>query len=107
MPPPWDLLPSLLNGLLVTLKVTAGASVVACISAFLAGLGRLSANAVLRALARGYVDLFRGTSALVQLFWVYFALPLLGIRFEAMTAGILVLGLNTGAYGAVVVRGAI
>ena len=54
-----------------------------------------------------YVDVFRGTSALVQLFWVYFALPLLGVRLDAMTAGILVLGLNVGSYGSEVVRGAI
>ncbi len=107
MPPPLDLLPLLLNGLAVTVELTAGASVLACIAAFLAGLGRLSGNPILRGLARLYVDLFRGTSALVQLFWVYFALPLLGIQLEAMTAGILVLGLNTGAYGAEVVRGAI
>jgi polar amino acid transport system permease protein len=43
----------------------------------------------------------------VQLFWAYFALPLLGIQLEAITVGITVLGLNIGAYGAEVVRGAI
>lgn len=54
-----------------------------------------------------YVEVFRGTSALVQLFWFYFVLPHFGIDMGAMAAGILVLGLNTGAYGAEVVRGAI
>ena len=80
---------------------------VALLAAFVAGLGRLSRSRLQRSLARIYVDIFRGTSALVQLFWVYFGLPLLGISFDAMFAGILVLGLNVGAYGSEVVRGAI
>ncbi len=80
---------------------------VALVAAFVAGLGRLSHSRLQRSLARIYVDIFRGTSALVQLFWVYFGLPLLGISLDAMVAGILVLGLNAGAYGSEVVRGAI
>ncbi len=107
MPPPLDLLPSLLSGAVVTIELTLGAAVVALLAAFSAGLARLSPNRFQRSLARIYVDIFRGTSALVQLFWVYFALPLLGISLDAMTAGILVLGLNAGAYGSEVVRGAI
>ena len=107
MPPPLDLLPSLLEGLVVTVEITLGAAAVAIFAAFLAGLGRLSPNPLLRASSRIYVDLFRGTSALVQLFWVYFALPLLGVRLDTMAAGIVVLGLNAGSYGSEVVRGAI
>ena len=72
MPPPLDLLPSLLSGLIVTVELTVGAAVVALLAAFSGGLGRLSQNWALRALSRLYVDIFRGTSALVQLFWVYF-----------------------------------
>lgn len=107
MPPPVDLLPPLLQGLIVTVELTVGGALVACLAAFSGGLGRLSRYRVLRGVARAYIDLFRGTSALVQLFWVYFALPLLGITLTATTTGLLVLGLNTGAYGAEVVRGAI
>ena len=107
MPPPLDLLPSLLTGLLVTLQITAGAAVVALASSFLAGLGRLSGRRMVRGITRVYVDVFRGTSALVQLFWAYFALPLLGLRLEAVTVGILVLGLNLGSYGSEIVRSAI
>jgi polar amino acid transport system permease protein len=50
---------------------------------------------------------FRGSSALVQLFWFYFVLPLFGLNLSAIAVGVLVLGLNTGAYGAEIVRGAI
>jgi polar amino acid transport system permease protein len=84
-----------------------GGSILAIFAALVSGLARVSKNKIIRFLASVYVDLFRGTSALVQLFWVFFALPMLGIKLEAMTAGILVLGLNHGAYGAEVVRGAI
>lgn len=107
MPPPLDLLPSLLEGLVVTLKLTAGSAVVALICSFAAGLGRLAPWWILRFPASAYVEIFRGTSALVQLFWFYFVLPFFGVDMNAMTAGILVLGLNTGSYGAEVVRGAI
>jgi polar amino acid transport system permease protein len=74
--------------------------------AFTAGLGRLADARLVRMAAVAYVEVFRGTSALVQLFWVYFVLPLLGVSLAPMTTGILVLGLNIGAYGAEVVRGA-
>ncbi|MFQ6747534.1 ectoine/hydroxyectoine ABC transporter permease subunit EhuC, partial [Bordetella pertussis] len=54
-----------------------------------------------------YVEVFRGTSALVQLFWFYFVLPMFGMKLPALLVGIVVLGANAGAYGAEVVRGAI
>jgi len=107
MPPPLDLVPSLLQGLWVTVLLTLGGAVVGVVAAFSAGLLRLSRHWFLRLPAAVYVEVFRGTSALVQLFWFYFALPLLGVQLPAVLAGILVLGLNTGAYGAEVVRGAV
>ena len=54
-----------------------------------------------------YIEFFRGTSALVQLFWLFFVLPHFGISLEPFTVAVLGLGLNVGAYGAEVVRGAI
>ena len=107
MPAPLDLVPDLLRGLLVTLEVTAGAAALALVMSFAGGLGRLSGSRTVRALSRVYIEVFRGTSALVQLFWVYFVLPFFGVSIEPITAGILVLGLNIGAYGSEVVRGAI
>lgn len=100
-------LPLLLEGLLVTVQLSVGGATVAVLAAFAAGTGRISRARILRWAAATYVETFRGTSALVQLFWAYFALPLLGIRLGAMTTGVLVLGLNAGAYGAEVVRGAL
>jgi polar amino acid transport system permease protein len=92
----------------MTLWVFAGGAVLASAGALLAGLGRRSRDPVVRAVSAVYVETFRGTSALVQLYWFYFALPiLLGIELDAAVVGILVLGLNVGAYGAEVVRAAV
>lgn len=102
-----SLLPPLLQGLQVTLKVTFGALLLAVPLAIIAGLLRLSRLRLARWPAVVYIEVFRGTSALVQLFWVYYVLPLFGLTLPAITAGILVLGLNSGAYGAEVVRGAV
>lgn len=102
-----DLIPPLLRGLLVTLQLAAGGILIAILLATAAGIGKLSANVFLRWLSIVYIEVFRGTSALVQLFWFYFVLPMFGIEMPAMTVGVLVLGLNSGAYGAEVVRGSI
>lgn len=107
MPRPFDLIPPLLDGLWVTLQLTAGGALLACLLAWAAGLAKIAPTRFLRWPAIVYVEVFRGTSALVQLFWFFFALPLLGVSLTPMAAGVLVLGLNIGAYGAEVVRGGI
>lgn len=101
------LLNDLVRALGLTLTLTLGAAALAAAAALIAGLGRLSPWRGVRWTAAVYVEVFRGTSALVQLFWVYFVLPFAGIELDAFTAGVVVLGLNAGAYGAEVVRGAI
>lgn len=95
------------DGALVTIELTAMGSALALVMAFFAGLGRLSRFFAVRSLATAYIEFFRGTSIFVQLFWAYFVLPLIGISLTPMQAGVLALGLNVGAYGAEVVRGAV
>lgn len=102
-----DLLPVLIQGAGITIQLTLVSAALALGMALVAGLARLSPLWPLRFVAGLYVEVFRGTSVLVQLFWFYFALPLFGISLDAFTAGVLALGLNVGAYGAEVVRGAI
>jgi polar amino acid transport system permease protein len=97
----------ILDGALVTIELTLLGSALALVMAFIAGLGRLSRSAVIRALATTYIEFFRGTSIFVQLFWAYFVLPLFGLSLTPLQAGVLALGLNVGAYGAEVVRGAV
>jgi polar amino acid transport system permease protein len=100
-------IPLMLEGALVTIELTVLGSALALVMAFLGGLGRLSPHASVRALATIYIEFFRGTSIFVQLFWAYFVLPLFGLTLTPLEAGVAALGLNVGAYGAEVVRGAV
>jgi len=97
----------MLSGAAVTVEVMVYSTIVAAVLSFLFGFMKLSSIKLLRLIANIYIEVFRGTSLLVQLFWLYFALPLLGIQLSAMVAGVLAIGLNYGAYGAEVVRSAI
>ena len=97
----------ILQGAWVTVQLTLMGSALAVVVAFAAGLGRLSRFMAVRALATTYIEFFRGTSIFVQLFWVYFVLPFAGITLTPLQSGVLALGLNVGAYGAEVVRGAV
>ena len=97
----------ILQGALVTVQLTLMGSALALVMAFIAGLGRVSRFAVLRWLATAYIEFFRGTSIFVQLFFAYFVLPFAGLTLTPLQAGVLALGLNVGAYGAEVVRGAV
>jgi polar amino acid transport system permease protein len=95
-------------GLPPTIELTVGGIVVATVMSFVAGLANTSRFVVVRFIVRVYVEGWRGTSELVQLFWIYFAVPLLlGFQIVPLWAGVLVLGLNHGAYGAEIVRGAV
>ena len=107
----WEFLqtygPRLLDGALVTCAQFILAALVACVAALAAGLGRLSSLWPVRSLSVVYIEIFRGTSLLVQLYWIFFVLPLFGISLPKFEAGFLSVGLNVGAYGAEIVRGAI
>lgn len=102
-----DLVPGLLEGTWITIQITVLGSILAVACGLAAGLAKLSPFAPLRWIAVVYVEVFRGTSALVQLFWLFFVLPQFGVVLSPMTVAVLGLGLNVGAYGAEVVRGAI
>ena len=105
--------PALMEGAWVTIQLTAYSTILGAILAFAFGLGKLSSNIAIKSISVAYIEVFRGTSLLVQLFWLYFALPIAGmgmgldLRLPPVLAGVLALGLNIGAYGAEVVRGAI
>jgi polar amino acid transport system permease protein len=100
-------LPIFADAAVNTVKITLCAALLTVLFAFLSGLGRVAPVGPVRWLASAYVEVFRGTSALVQLFWLFYVLPLFGPRMEPFTAGVLGVALNVGAYGAVVVEAAI
>lgn len=97
----------LFSGTLVTCAQFVLASLVAIVVALFAGLGKLSSNRIIRGVSIVYIELFRGTSLLVQLYWIFFVLPLFGVILPKFFAGFLSVGLNVGAYGAELVRGAV
>ena len=103
----WASLPFFLGGLATTLAIALGAAVVAAVLAFLVGAGRQEGGRWVGAALGVYVELFRGTSLLLQLFWLFYVLPTLGISLAPMTVAVLGIGLNYGAYGSEVVRGAL
>ena len=102
------ILTTLVAGLPSTVLATVGGIALTVVLSFAAGLALAARWPAVRAVSRVYVEFFRGTSEVVQLFWIFFVLPaLVGFQIVPLAAGILVLGLNHGAYGAEIVRGAI
>lgn len=97
----------LLKGAQITIMISLASIFLGIFFAFAAGIARMSSNRLVSGIAFVYIVLFRGTPLLVQLFWFYYALPLIGISFDPITTGIMVLSLLTGAFGAEVVRGAL
>jgi polar amino acid transport system permease protein len=108
-----EYLPPLLQGAWVTVELTVYSTILGAVCSFAFGIGKLSHSWAVKGFSIVYIEIFRGTSLLVQLFWLYFALPIAGdliginLRLPPVAAGVLALGLNIGAYGAEVVRGAI
>lgn len=98
----------LLEGAEITLQVTAYAVVIGTGIGLLGGIAALSRFRTLRWITRVYVEVFRGISVIILLFFVFFALPqLLDISLSHMQAGVLAIGTNMGAYATELFRGAI
>ena len=102
-----DAAPYFLRGAGTSLLYTACGAVAALVISFIFGLMSMSPSVWVRGTVRVVVEFFRGTSLVVQLFWIFLVLPQLGIRFDPLAAATIAFGLNFGAYGAEVVRGAV
>jgi polar amino acid transport system permease protein len=99
--------PSFVEGTIVTLEQTGLGILLAVAVALTAGFMKMSSLFFVRWPAIVYIEIFRGTSLLVQMYWIFFVLPLFGITLEKFTAGFIAVGLNLGAYGAELVRGGV
>ena len=100
--------PLLLVGAGVTIKITALSVALGVVIGLFVGIARISRIKLLRVLAAIYVDFFRGTPLLVQIFLVYFALPVItGQRVDPFVAAIGSCGINSGAYVAEIFRAGI
>jgi len=101
-------LQSLLSGARVTVTVTFYAVLLGTAIGLVGGLSAFSQRRVVRWITVTYVEVFRGVAALILLYWAYFTLPtLFGIELSPLTAGVLALGTNMGAYATEIARGAI
>jgi polar amino acid transport system permease protein len=107
----WDtfraVVPFLLGAAVTTIQLTAVCIVATLVLATIAGLARLSTNRAIRLIATVYVELFRGTSLLVQVFFIFFVLPAFGLQLERFVSGVLAISLGSSAYGSEIVRSSI
>lgn len=93
-----EYLPDFLRAAGLTLWITLLAFVLALACGLVAALARNSRLGILRLLAGAYVEVIRNTPVLLQIFVVFFALPSVGLRLDAVTAGIVAIGVNVGGY---------
>ncbi len=100
-------IPQLLKGAVLTVELSFLGILFGFFLGIGMGLARLSQSRLIRLPARAYIDTFRGTPMLVQLFLIYYGLPQVGIRFSPFLAALIGLGLNSAAYVAEIARGAI
>ncbi|MCX4811302.1 ectoine/hydroxyectoine ABC transporter permease subunit EhuC [Streptomyces sp. NBC_01239] len=101
----WELV---LKGVWTTVQLLVFSGLLATAVAFVIGVARTHRLWIVRFLAGFYTEVFRGTSALVMIFWVFFVLPVaFGWQLVPLWAGTLALGLTYGAYGTEIVRGAL
>lgn len=103
----WNILPDLLDGLWITLELWLLSLVFGGIFAVLIALGRVYGNRPIYYLATGYVELIRGTPLLVQLFIFYYGLGDIGVFLRPVLAAVVAFSVNTAAYQAEYIRGAI
>ncbi|CNF59299.1 amino acid ABC transporter permease [Yersinia similis] len=103
----WPYWPELLSGLLTTIELT----VMATIGGIALGIGgaaiRCGNTVILRCLWGGYVEIVRNTPFVVQLFFIVFGLPVLGLKLSAGQAALLAMTINLGAYSTEIIRSGI
>ena len=100
-------LPALLEGLKITVELTFIVLAISLVLGIFVALCRLSKNRVLSTVTGFYVDFMRATPLLVQLIYIYFVLPTIGIRLDPFVAGVVGLSLNYSAYLSEVYRSGI
>lgn len=103
-----NVIPTLLKGLKMTMLIAVSGIFLGFVIGLLVGLARSGKNRVIYRIAGVYVAIIRGTPLMVQALYLYFAIPMmLDFELPALSAGIIAIGLNSGAYISEIVRGAI
>ncbi|MGO4938005.1 amino acid ABC transporter permease [Fundicoccus sp. Sow4_H7] len=100
-------LPLFIQSFFYTIGLSIGALIIAFILGVIIGISSAANNRFIRTLMRIYVEFFQNTPLLIQVFFVYYGLPLVGIILDTYTTGILCVGLYHAAYIAEVIRSGI
>ncbi|TFG56828.1 MAG: amino acid ABC transporter permease [Methanomassiliicoccus sp.] len=108
----WGIIPEyfdfFIQGLQLTLLIAVISIIIGFFGGILVGMGRISRNRIIYGISTVYVEAFRGTPLLVQIFLVYFGLPQLGIVIASpLVSGLIALSLNSAAYQAEIFRGGV
>jgi polar amino acid transport system permease protein len=99
--------PELLDGARLTVQLSAMAMALGLIVAIVCAYGKMAAPKPVRFLIQAYIEVIRNTPFLVQIFIIYFSLPIIGVRLEANRAALLAMVINLGAYATEIVRAGI
>jgi len=99
--------PELLQGLAATLVLSTLGMIIGMVVSIVGALGKTSGPAWLRRIINEYIELIRNTPLLIQIFVIYFGLPVLGFRLSSNAAALLALVVNVGAYGIEIIRAGI
>lgn len=97
----------IIDGALLTIQLTVGGIFFGTLIAVPVAAAKIYGTGPVRWLADAYVEIVRNTPFLVQLFFVYFALPSIGLRFNPNSAALVALAINVGAYSAEIIRAGI
>ncbi|MCF9000169.1 glutamine ABC transporter permease GlnP [Acinetobacter nectaris] len=104
----WQAIPILLQGLKLTIFISVIGLIFGFFIGIITGIGRAVGGKVISKLALIYIEIVRGTPIMVQVMFIYFALPLaLPIHIEPITAAIVTITINSGAYIGEITRGSI
>ncbi|GBC71737.1 L-cystine transport system permease protein YecS [Candidatus Calditenuaceae archaeon HR02] len=103
----FQILPYLMEGIPVTMQLTLLSFSLGLALGSVLAAARVFGSKPLSVFSRSYIEFFRGTPLLVQIFFIYFGLPAVGIRLDAFTASVIAIGFNSAAYQAEILRSAI
>jgi polar amino acid transport system permease protein len=99
--------PDLLAGAWLTIQLSAGAMLLGLVVAIICAWIKTSGPKSLRIIVNGYIEIIRNTPFLVQIFFIFFGLPALGVRLSPNAAALLALVVNVGAYATEIIRAGI
>ena len=104
----WDVFPDVVSdGLLITFEATVYGSVIAYLLGLVLALLRRSPVRIVRGVTWAFIEFIRSTPLLVQIFFLFFVLPDIGLKFDPLTTGVIAIGLHYATYAAEVYRAGI